>query len=95
MRKSGTGVAAVLPLVFLSFLAANLFPSSTLHAQATFYQGKSIRFIYYWQSGGISLRWLGASVRQSHYLGKKWICASPGSNREKTGNLIDGGPHPL
>ena len=43
MRKSGTGVAVILsPLLFVT---ANLVFSSPLHAQAPFYQGKSIRLI--------------------------------------------------
>ena len=43
MRKSGTGMAIILLLLFL--LAASLVSSPTLHAQAPFYQGKSIRLI--------------------------------------------------
>src|SRR5262249_59799405 len=43
MKNSGIGAVVLLLLLF--FLAVNLFLSSTLHAQAPFYQGKSIRFI--------------------------------------------------
>jgi tripartite-type tricarboxylate transporter receptor subunit TctC len=52
MRKSGTGAAVILILMFLSFLAASLIFSSILHAQSAFYQGKSISLIIGNQAGG-------------------------------------------
>jgi tripartite-type tricarboxylate transporter receptor subunit TctC len=55
MNKSGTGVAIILFL--LSFLAANLFFSPALHAQSTFYQGKSINLIVGNQAGGLYDLW--------------------------------------
>ena len=53
MRKSGTGAATIL----LFFLAVNLLFSSTLFAQAQFYQGKSIRFIIGSQAGSLYDGW--------------------------------------
>ena len=55
MRKSGTGVVIVLLLLF--FLAANLVFNPTLHAQAPFYQGKSIGLIIGNQAGGLYDLW--------------------------------------
>jgi tripartite-type tricarboxylate transporter receptor subunit TctC len=51
MKKSATGVAIIL---FSFFLAANLIFSSTLYAQAPFYQGKSIRLIAGTQAGSLA-----------------------------------------
>ena len=51
MRKSGTRVA-IIPLLLFFFFAANLLFSPTLHAQAPFYQGKSITLIIGNQAGG-------------------------------------------
>jgi tripartite-type tricarboxylate transporter receptor subunit TctC len=56
MRKSGTRVA-IIPLFLFFFLAANLVFSSTLHAQAPFYQGKSITLIIGNQAGGLYDLW--------------------------------------
>ena len=55
MRKSGTGVAII--LLLLSFLAVSLVFSPTLHAQAQFYQGKSITVIIGNQAGGLYDLW--------------------------------------
>ncbi len=57
MRKSGTGAAIIPILVFLSFLAASLIFSPALHAQAPFYQGKSITLIIGNQAGGLYDLW--------------------------------------
>ena len=51
MRIFGTRVA-IIPLLLLFFLAANLLFSSALHAQTPFYQGKSITLIIGNQAGG-------------------------------------------
>jgi tripartite-type tricarboxylate transporter receptor subunit TctC len=51
MRKSGTRAAIVL-LPVLFFVAASLIFSSPVHAQAPFYQGKSITLIIGNQAGG-------------------------------------------
>jgi tripartite-type tricarboxylate transporter receptor subunit TctC len=50
MSKSAIGLGIILLLLF--FVAANLVSSSTLHAQAPFYQGKSISLIIGNQAGG-------------------------------------------
>jgi tripartite-type tricarboxylate transporter receptor subunit TctC len=52
MRKSGTGAAVILVLLFLSFLAASLIFSPTLHAQVSYYQGKSVTLVIGNQVGG-------------------------------------------
>jgi tripartite-type tricarboxylate transporter receptor subunit TctC len=57
MKKSGIGVAIVPILVLLSFLAASLIFSPTIHAQAPFYQGKSINLIVGNQAGGLYDLW--------------------------------------
>ena len=56
MRKVGTRVA-IIPLLLFFFLAANLLFSPTLHAQAPFYQGKSITLIVGNQAGGLYDLW--------------------------------------
>ena len=56
MRKVGTRVA-IIPLLLFFFLAANLHFSPTLHAQAPFYQGKSITLIVGNQAGGLYDLW--------------------------------------
>jgi len=48
---------AIIPLLLLFFLEANLIFSSALHAQATFYQGKSINLIIGNQAGGLYDLW--------------------------------------
>jgi len=55
MKKSGIGLAIIQLTLF--FLAANLAFSPTLHAQAPFYQGKSITFIIGNQAGGLYDLW--------------------------------------
>ena len=78
MRKSGTGVA-IIPLFLFFFLAANLVFSSTLHAQAPFYQGKSIRLIIGSQAGSLYDLW--ARLIANH-MGKH-IAGNPGDRRAK------------
>ena len=56
MRKFGTHVA-IIPLLLFFFLAASLIFSSALHAQAPFYQGKSITLIIGNQAGGLYDLW--------------------------------------
>ena len=56
MRKFGTRVAIILLLLFF-FPAASLIFSSALHAQAPFYQGKSINLIIGNQAGGLYDLW--------------------------------------
>ena len=55
MKKFGTGLAIILLPLF--FLAANLVFSPTLHAQAPFYQGKSVTLIIGNQAGGLYDLW--------------------------------------
>jgi tripartite-type tricarboxylate transporter receptor subunit TctC len=76
MRKFGTRVAIVLILVFLSFLAASLIFNPTLHAQAPFYQGKSVRLIIGSQAGSLYDGW--ARLFANH-MGKH-IAATPRSS---------------
>src|SRR4030095_2902901 len=85
MKKSGIGVAIILSLLF--FLAANLVFSSTLHAQAPFYQGKSIRFIIGSQAGSLYDLW--ARLIANH-MGK-YIAGNPtivGQNIPGAGSMI-------
>jgi tripartite-type tricarboxylate transporter receptor subunit TctC len=56
MRKFETRVA-IISLFLFFFLAANLLFSPTLHAQAPFYQGKSITLIIGNQAGGLYDLW--------------------------------------
>jgi tripartite-type tricarboxylate transporter receptor subunit TctC len=56
MRKFGAHVATIPSLLFF-FIAANLFFSPELHAQSTFYQGKSINLIVGNQAGGLYDLW--------------------------------------
>src|SRR5262249_9507114 len=56
MRKFGTRVA-IIPLLLFFLLAASLIFSSALHAQAPFYQGKSINLIIGNQAGGLYDLW--------------------------------------
>jgi len=74
MRKFGTRVA-IIPFLFF-FLAANLLFSPTLHAQAPFYQGKSIRFIIGSQAGSLYDLW--ARLIANH-MGK-YIAGNPRSS---------------
>jgi len=85
MKKSGTGVAIVPLLLF--FLAANLIFSPTLHAQAPFYQGKSITFIIGNQAGGLYDLWarLFASHLGKHIPGSPSIIAQ---NMPAAGSLV-------
>ena len=85
MKKSGIGVAII--LLLLSFLAANLVFSSTLHAQAPFYQGKSVRFIIGSQAGSLYDLW--ARLIANH-MGK-YIAGNPtivGQNIPGAGSVI-------
>ena len=75
MRKSGIRVA-IIPLFLFFFLAANLVFSSTLHGQAPFYQGKSVRFIIGSQAGSLYDLW--ARLIANH-IGK-YIAATPRSS---------------
>jgi tripartite-type tricarboxylate transporter receptor subunit TctC len=50
MKKSGTGPATI--LLFVSFFTGSLVFSTALHAQAPFYQGKTITLIIGNQAGG-------------------------------------------
>ena len=75
MRKFGTRVA-IIPLLLFFFLAANLLFSPTLHAQAPFYQGKSIRFIIGSQAGSLYDLW--ARLIANH-MGK-YIAGNPTSS---------------
>ena len=85
MRKSGTGVASILSLLF--FLAANLVFSPTLHAQAPFYQGKSITFIIGNQAGGLYDLW---ARHFANHIGKQ-IPGNPNvivQNMPAAGSLV-------
>ena len=85
MKKSGIA-AAIFP--FLSFfLAASLLFSTTLHAQAPFYQGKSITFIIGNQAGGLYDLWarLFASHLGKHIPGSPNIIAQ---NMPAAGSLV-------
>ena len=85
MKKSGIGVAII--LLLLSFLAANLVFSSTLHAQAPFYQGKNVRFIIGSQAGSLYDLW--ARLIANH-MGK-YIAGNPtivGQNIPGAGSVI-------
>jgi tripartite-type tricarboxylate transporter receptor subunit TctC len=55
MKKFATGVAIISLLLF--FLATNLVLSPTIHAQAPFYQGKSIRLIAGTTAGTVADLW--------------------------------------
>ena len=85
MKKSGIGVAIILLLLF--FLAASLIFSPTLHAQAPFYQGKSVRFIIGSQAGSLYDLW--ARLIANH-MGK-YIAGNPtivGQNIPGAGSVI-------
>ena len=85
MRKSGTGVVIVRSLLF--FLAATSVFSPTLHAQAPFYQGKSIRLIIGSQAGSLYDGW--ARLIANHM--EKYIAGNPaivGQNMAGAGSLI-------
>jgi len=85
MKKSGIGVAIFLLLSF--FLATSLLYSTTLHAQAPFYQGKSITFIIGNQAGGLYDLW--ARLIANH-LGKQ-IPGNPNvivQNMPAAGSLV-------
>ena len=82
MKKSGIGAAIFLLPLF--FLAENLIFSSPLHAQALFYQGKSIRIIQGGQAGGLYDLW--ARLFASH-LGKH----IPGNPNVSVQNMPGGG----
>ncbi len=87
MRKSGTGVAIIPILVFLSILAASWVFSPTLHAQTPFYQGKSISFIIGNQAGGLYDLWARLFA---HHMGKH-IPGSPNiiaQNMPAAGSLV-------
>jgi tripartite-type tricarboxylate transporter receptor subunit TctC len=86
MRKFGTRVA-IIPVLLFFFLAATLLFSPALHAQAPFYQGKSITFIIGNQAGGLYDLW--ARLFASH-LGK-YIPGSPSiiaQNMPAAGSLV-------
>jgi tripartite-type tricarboxylate transporter receptor subunit TctC len=55
MKKSGTGVASI--LILSSFLVTNFVFKATSHAQAPFYEGKSIRLIAGTQAGSLADLW--------------------------------------
>ncbi len=61
MKKSGIGAANFPFLLF--FLAMSLLSTTTLHAQAPFYQGKSINFIIGNQAGGLYDLWARLMAR--------------------------------
>ena len=85
MRKSGTGVAVILsPLLFVT---AHLVFSSPLHAQAPFYQGKSIRLIIGSQAGSLYDGWarLFANHMGKHIAGNPAIV---GQNMAGAGSVI-------
>jgi tripartite-type tricarboxylate transporter receptor subunit TctC len=82
MRKSPIRVA-IIPLL-LFFLAASFIFSSALHAQAPFYQGKSIRIIEGGQAGGLYDLW--ARLFGNH-MGK-YIPGNPSVNVQ---NMPGGG----
>jgi tripartite-type tricarboxylate transporter receptor subunit TctC len=82
MRKFGTRVAII--LLLLSFLTANLVFSPILHAQAPFYQGKSIRIIEGGQAGGLYDLW--ARLFANH-MGKH----IPGTPSVNVQNMPGGG----
>ena len=85
MKKSGIG-AAIFPLLSF-FLAASLLLSTTLHAQAPFYQGKSISFIIGNQAGGLYDLW--ARLFANHM--EKYIAGNPtivGQNMPAAGSLV-------
>ena len=85
MRKSETVVAII--LLFLFFLAANLVFGPTLYAQASFYQGKSIRLVIGSQAGSLYDLW--ARLVANH-MGK-YIAGNPaivGQNMPAAGSLI-------
>jgi len=85
MKKSGIGVATILLLLF--FLPATSVFSPTLHAQAPFYQGKSIRLIIGSQSGSLYDGWarLIANHMGKHIAGNPAIV---GQNMPGAGSVI-------
>ena len=85
MRKSGTGLATILLLLF--FLPAISLFSPTLHAQAPFYQGKSIRLIIGSQAGSLYDLWarLIANHMGKHIAGNPAIV---GQNMPGAGSVI-------
>ena len=86
MRKSATRVA-IIPLLLFFFLPANLVFSPALHAQAPFYQGKSVRFIIGSQAGSLYDLW--ARLIANH-MGK-YIAGNPtivGQNIPGAGSVI-------
>ena len=87
MKKSGTGVAIIPILVFLSFLAASLIFSPPLHAQVPFYQGKSISLIVGNQAGGLYDLW---ARHIANHIGKQ-IPGNPSvivQNMPAAGSLV-------
>ena len=82
MRKSGIRAAIILLTFF--FLAVNLLFSTTLHAQAPFYQGKSVRVIQGGGPGGLYDLW--ARLIAGH-LGKH----IPGNPNVSVQNMPGGG----
>jgi tripartite-type tricarboxylate transporter receptor subunit TctC len=85
MKKSGIGVAIILSLLF--FLAANLVFNPTLHAQAPFYQGKSIGLIIGNQAGGLYDLW---ARHIANHIGKQ-IPGNPNvivQNMPAAGSLV-------
>ena len=86
MRKFGTHVA-IIPLILFLFLAASLIFSSALHAQAKFYQGKSIKLIIGSQAGSLYDGWarLFANHMGKHIAGNPGIV---GQNVPGAGSVI-------
>src|SRR5215813_13903887 len=72
MRKFATGGAIISLLLF--FLATNFILNATSHAQAPFYQGKSIRLIAGTQAGSLADLWPRLIA---DHMGKH-IAGSPG-----------------
>jgi tripartite-type tricarboxylate transporter receptor subunit TctC len=85
MRKFGTRVAIIALLSF--FFPANLLFSPTLHAQAPFYQGKSITLIIGNQAGGLYDLW---ARHIANHIGKQ-IPGNPNvvvQNMPAAGSLV-------
>src|SRR5262249_34018210 len=90
MRKFATGGAIISLLLF--FLATNLILNATSHAQAPFYQGKSIRLIAGTQAGSLADLWprLIADHMGKHIAGNPGIVVQnmPGAGGVIAANYV-------
>src|SRR5262245_53317905 len=85
MRKSAS--RAVITLFLLNFVAPSFVLSSLLHAQGSFYQGKSIRLVIGNQAGGQYDLWARLFA---NYMGK-YVAGNPAivaQNMPSAGSVI-------